>query len=271
MQFKHFIQKYPVPGYFILTFVVSWSGAFMLVAPDLFHKQPLTKLDGLLMFPVMILGPALVSILLTRILEGKQGLKNLWSKILKWRLPLKWWLVAFLIPPCLILVTLFLLKAFISDSFTPNFFPVGILFGIPAGFLEETGWSGFAFPRLRLKQPFFKAAIILGLFWSLWHLPVIDFLGAASPHGEYLIPFFLAFTAILTAMRLLIAWLYTNTNSILLAQFTHVISTGSLVVFGPFAVSPAQETLWYACYAILLWIVVLILLLKKSSGPNRLI
>jgi membrane protease YdiL (CAAX protease family) len=266
MRLKNLIQKYPVASYFILTFAISWFGAFILVAPNLLRKQPITKLDGLLMFPVMITGPALVSILLTRILEGKQGLRNLWSKIFRWRLPLKWWLVAFLIPPCIILTTLLLLKTLVSDSFTPNFFAAGILFGVPAGFLEEIGWSGFAFPGLHLKQQFFKAAIIVGLFWSLWHLPVIDFLGAASPHGKYLFPFFLAFTAILTGMRLLIAWLYTNTKSILLAQFTHIISTGSLVVFGPFAVSPAQETLWYACYAILLWIVVLILLLKKSSS-----
>jgi hypothetical protein len=41
----------------------------------------------------------------------------------------------------------------------------------------------------------------LGLLWSAWHLPVIDYLGVATPHGEYWLPFFLAFALAMTAMR----------------------------------------------------------------------
>jgi hypothetical protein len=57
-------------------------------------------------------------------------------------------------------------------------------------------------------------------------------------------------------MRLLIALVYSNTESILMAQLVHIISTGSLVMFGPAKVSAAQETLWYSAYAVLLWITV---------------
>ena len=60
----------------------------------------------------------------------------------------------------------------------------------------------------------------------------------------------------MTAMRVLIAWTYTNTNSILLAQLLHATSTGSLVVFSPPHVSAAQESLWYTLYASVLWLFV---------------
>jgi len=70
------------------------------------------------------------------------------------------------------------------------------------------------------------------------------------------LPFFLAFIALVAAMRVLIVWVYSNTNSVLLAQLMHASSTGFLIILSPSSVSPAQETLWYAIYAAVLWLVV---------------
>ena len=89
-----------------------------------------------------------------------------------------------------------------------------------------------------------------------WHIPVIDYLGTSTPHGAYWFPFFLAFTAAMTAMRVLISWIYSNTNSVVLAQLLHASSTGSLVIFSPGRVAAAQESLWYTVYAAVLWLVV---------------
>jgi membrane protease YdiL (CAAX protease family) len=259
MNLKKFIQRYPASCYFVITFTISWLGAFIVVAPKIISREPVPKMDGILMFPIMILGPAAASIILTAITEGKEGLRNLFSRMTKWKVPGKWYLIAFLISPCLIMTVLLLLTGFVSPAFTPNFFPFGLLFGIPAGFFEEIGWTGFAFPQMRLSLSFTKSGIILGFLWGLWHLPVIDFLGAASPHGEYWLPFALSFIVAMAAIRIIIVWIYTNTNSVLLAQLLHMISTGSLVLLGPSKVTPGQEALWYAYYAIALWITVLII------------
>ena len=62
----------------------------------------------------------------------------------------------------------------------------------------------------------------------------------------------------MTAMRVLIAWVYSNTKSVLLAQLLHASSTGSLVIFSPPRVTAAQESLWYAVYASASWLVVAI-------------
>jgi membrane protease YdiL (CAAX protease family) len=271
MNLKKLIQRYPATSYFITAFFISWAGAFILVAPKLFSGQPIPKMDGILMFPIMIIGPAASSIILTALTEGKAGLQNLRSRMGKWKVPGKWYIISFLIPPCLVTIVLLLLRNFVSPVFTPQFFVLGFLFGIPAGFFEEIGWTGYAFPKLRLSHSFIKSGLILGLLWGLWHLPVIDFLGAASPHGDYLLPFALAFIAAMAAIRIIIVWIYSYTNSTLLAQFMHAVSTGSLVIFGPPKVSSAQETLWYALYAVALWMVILIawrLRAKKQPGPS---
>ena len=52
----------------------------------------------------------------------------------------------------------------------------------------------------------------MGLLWASWHLPVINYLGSATPHGAYWYALFLAFTVAMIAMRVLICWIYVNTN-----------------------------------------------------------
>jgi membrane protease YdiL (CAAX protease family) len=204
----------------------------------------------------MLLGPAVAGIWLTSATGGKPALRALWATFTKARVGGRWYLLALAIPCILILVTLYLLDAFYSPVFKPNFFPIGLLFGIPAGFLEEIGWSGFAFPALQKKFSFFRSTLIVGALWVLWHLPVVDFLGAASPHKNYFWAFFLAFALAMTAMRVIICSLFRRTRSLLLAQFTHAMSTGFLVVLGPNGVTPGEEAAWYAIYGLLLWGVV---------------
>ena len=120
---------------------------------------------------------------------------------------------------------------------------------------------------MREKLSSFSAAVLLGLLWGLWHAPVIDYLGTATPHGHSWFSFFLAFTATMTAMRVLIAWLYSNTKSVLLAQLMHVCSTGSLVIFSPPGVTAAQESFWYAFYAVALWLLIAALATRQPEFP----
>ena len=175
-----FLQRHPVASYFALTFAISWAGALCVAAPHLLRHEPLPKLTGILMFPAMLLGPSLVGIILTRAVDGKAGLRDLGSRIGRWRLPARWYL-ALLIPPFLVLAVLFCLETLVSPVYAPNRFLIGILFGVPAGFLEEIGWMGYAFPKMRTENNALAPSILLGLLWSLWHLPVIDFLGTATP------------------------------------------------------------------------------------------
>jgi membrane protease YdiL (CAAX protease family) len=260
------LRSHPVACYFGLTFFISWLGAFLVAAPHLLRGQPLPKLTGILMFPAMLVGPSLTGILLTRLIDGPVGLRDLFSRMRRLRFPARWY-TAPLIPSVLVLSILLLLKTFLSPVYAPNRFWLGLAFGIPAGFFEEIGWTGFAFPKMCLKLPPLRAAIFLGLLWSLWHAPVINFLGAAVPHGVYWPHFFAAFATAMTAMRVLISWLYAHTKSIPLAQLMHACSTGALVVFSPPAASASQEALWYASYGAALWLLVAVLFLSQPGFP----
>lgn len=260
-----FFQSHSVTAYFLLVFTISWLAALAVASPHLLRHEPLPIITGILMFPAMLLGPSLGGIFLTGIVAGKPGLRDLFSKMLRAGIGPRWYL-PLLIPPALILSLLFVLKTFVSPAYTPNLFLMGVFFGVPAGLLEEIGWTGFAFPKMSSQHNALGASILLGLLWGLWHLPAVNYLGTATPHGAYWFPFFLAFTFAMTAIRVLISWLYTNTKSVLIAQLMHISSTGALVVFSPPAVSARQEVIWYVLYGIALWIVVLIVV-KKFGTP----
>jgi membrane protease YdiL (CAAX protease family) len=211
------------------------------------------------MFPLMLLGPSLSCIILTLKDGGRAGWKNLLSRLSFRRWTNRSWLSLLLVPPILIGMVLFAFSKLSGPVYSPNFFPAGFIFGLMAGFLEEIGWMGYAFPALRNKYSFLPASLLLGFLWGCWHLPVIDFLGSATPHGRWLPAFFIVFVFAMMAIRILICMLYSKTGSILSAMLLHASSTGFLATLSPPQVSAAQETSWYFVYGILLWVSVFLI------------
>jgi len=156
----------------------------------------------------------------------------------------------------MVLITLWVLVWLVSPIYTPNHFYIGLLFGILAGVVEEIGWTGVALPALKTRFSITTAGVVLGVCWGVWHLPVIDYLGTAYPHGSWLPYYFFAFILVMTAMRVLMAWIYDATGSGLPVILMHASSTGSLAALGPSPLSAGQESLWYLVYALVIWAVV---------------
>lgn len=222
-------------------------------------------MSPLALFPVMVLSVAGLGIALIAWREGRVGLRRVLDEERRWRVPARFYLAP-LLPPACIAVTLLVMSLAVSRAFAPQLFAIGFIFGIVAGFFEELFWSAFAYPRLAAWLGPLPGSAVLGVAWAVWHTPVVDALGAASQHGAALPAFFAAFALVLVSLRVLIAWVYRSSGSLLLAQLTHASSTAFLVVLGPPHVTASQEAAWYAVYGLLLGAAALTIALAAPVG-----
>lgn len=112
--------------------------------------------------------------------------------------------------------------------------PVGLpialvwIFFLGGPLQEEFGWRGFAFENLRKKYRALTVAVIAGLMWGLWHLPLF-FVPRAEDY--YNRPIWgLILTTILVGV--ILAWFYMNTKgSIFAVMLGHAMFNWSNWVF----------------------------------------
>jgi hypothetical protein len=78
-----------VLGYVALAFAFSW--AWWL--PMMVAGQTSRAGDGWPTHLLGLTGPALAAIVITATTEGRPGLADLRQRALRWRLPLRWWLL----------------------------------------------------------------------------------------------------------------------------------------------------------------------------------
>src|SRR5688572_19843005 len=99
---KAFITKYSVLTYLALTFAISWGGFLLAVGPGGFASTT-WQTDGRFPFAVlaMLAGPAVAGVLLTGLVDGMAGLREIHRRFLKWRVGAGWYAVALLPAPLL--------------------------------------------------------------------------------------------------------------------------------------------------------------------------
>jgi membrane protease YdiL (CAAX protease family) len=207
--------------FFVLAYALFWAVEIPLAL----------RAQGLIAAPipwslhyVAAYGPLLAAILVTGVTSGREGLKALFGRMLKWRVRPVWWLVALapLVLYALVAVALRFVQGHWPEvsalgqiDFLPNLgagaLPVWFLtFGLG----EETGWRGFALPRLQRGRSALSATVILWALWALWHLPLFFYLYDAT----ILVGFLLG----LLAGAITFTWLYNSTGgSILLVALWH--------------------------------------------------
>jgi pimeloyl-ACP methyl ester carboxylesterase/membrane protease YdiL (CAAX protease family) len=268
---KAFVTKHQVPTYFALTFAISWSGALLVIGGGGGMRATTPTSDPRFAFAVMamLLGPSVTGILLTWLVSGRGGLRELLSRLLRWRVGAMWYAVALLTAPILMTATLLWLSS-ASPAFLPGIFTsedkaslllISLAVGFSAGLFEELGWTGFAIPALRRRYGVLATGLVVGTLWSAWHLlPNVWSSRAAS--GELAMSAYLVaigvgvFVGYLTAFRVLMVWVYELTESLFLGMLTHVSFTASLLTLNPLNLAGWNLQLYSFALAAMLWVAV---------------
>jgi membrane protease YdiL (CAAX protease family) len=83
---------------------------------------------------------------------------------------------------------------------------------------EETGWRGFALPRLQTQTSPLIAALIIGVFWATWHFPFWQAEGQPVSTLEFLVAMYIGHLL----LSVLIVWICNRAGgSIVVAGFAH--------------------------------------------------
>lgn len=200
------VRRHPIITFFVLTYAISWwavlFGGFIPAAP---------------------LVAALIVIPIT---QGWAGLRELGSRMIRWRVRWYWYAVAIGLPLAVHLVTVGLnvvagagLPSLAVSSLTTFLmvFAVRLINPLDGPMGEEPGWRGFALPGLQTTLSPLLATMILAVLITGWHLPLV-FLEEGGLQPTFLVSVVLGTVAV----TFWYTWLFNHTGgSVLMVLVAH--------------------------------------------------
>jgi uncharacterized protein len=283
---KAFIKSHPVLSFYALAFAITWGTILIVVGAGpnaiLATKEQYSTLMPFL-YPMMLVGPSVAGIVLTVLLYGRAGLRELRSRLLRWRVNARWYALALLTAP-LSMVAVLLALSLISPEYLPGIFTttdkaalllMGIMGGLAAGIFEELGWTGFVIPRLRLRHSVLATGLFVGVLWGVWHI-LVNVLAGNTMTGSLSLTTYLPATLFvllvgwLPAYRMLMVWVYERTNgSLLVAMLMHASLTFSTLSVAPLAITGAALVIYQLVFAAALWVVVGVVAVAQGGHLSR--
>lgn len=252
--------------YFGLAYLISWVIWFPMYAEVIgMGEQPF--------FPYLHaiggLGPLIASFITTFIYSGKEALKQLLRQCIQPK-PLIYLVIALVSPFLLAVLAMgydhflsnapFDLEVLTKSSEFPefgfiSFFAYNLVF---FGFGEEVGWRGFALPRLQSKFNALNSALILTVFWALWHLPLFLYRpGYVSMDSAGVFGWIFS----LLTGSVLLSWLYNSSraNLLICAVFHSTIDVAFTADFSN------QHIMGYMGFLITIWGILTIIIFKPAN------
>src|SRR4051794_23261494 len=186
----------------------------------------------------MSLGAGLAAFLVTAALSGRAGVADLTRRSVRWRVPVRWYLIALLSVP--VGATLISLVIYGPQALaTPSGAWPRALAEVVAVFVvqlvlfqlaEEIGFTGFLQDHWQDRYHPMKLTLYVALLWAVWHIP--DHFAEEGWGVEALISapviFVIEFVSLFFA-RALFVWFYNVTGfSVLLVAIFHASFDGAI-------------------------------------------
>ena len=262
-------HRHQLLGFFVLTYAISWVIWWAMAASALSIATPI----GWALNIIATAGPTIAAVALAVALGGG-ALGRLLSGFSIRRTSVGWALVALVLPLAMIALAIALSVGFMGGA-TPVV-SVAVLGSILFEWIrvvlvggpleEEAGWRGFRLPRLQDRWSAFSSAVLLGLLWGLWHIPLYfvpgtgQFDSAAGGSAAFSIGAFVVWTM---GLSVLFAWLLNQSRGslIVVVLFHASVNTGS---FMPSAVSSTGAA--SLLYVLITWVVALLVVWRDGSA-----
>ncbi len=216
---RSLITRFPIATFVTLTLLAQLGVvvATWLLIPEgqEMHSDSPSARMAHMVFRFRVFFPLGLAIWLTVYLDGWGGLKKLFGSYFHWRVPAKWYLLAFSWKFMLGYIGIFSVVSMGLDQW-PGWLNYNWLsetvrnaaFVIGIAVVEETSWIRFSVTRLQEKRSALFSATWVGLAWGLWYLMMM-LLGEGVPDG---IPWY-AFLTSMFSLAVFLTWAYNSTRS----------------------------------------------------------
>jgi membrane protease YdiL (CAAX protease family) len=275
---RRLVVRHPVATFLVMVYAINTAVALspLLTRRDIlpFGLAPYDSLGH-------IFGVALPAFIVVAATSVKTGVRDLASRSLRWRVGVRWYLVAlFGMPVAVVLCAsaifgLAPLNALVEkwQLLLTVVLPQLVLLILFFNLAEEVGWTGFLQARLQERHGPLKASVIVTLPFALFHLPgwMVEFgLGFSQLHLALLLTGIFGISQLFG--RVVIMWLYNNTKySVLLVGMFHSSFNVTTSAFGPFIPVPAGSTFLIAAPVVALAAVLIAVFTRGrlSYEPER--
>ena len=240
-----------------LTFIITYTlaGIYKLIGGDITNRIGFTVLGAIIMFI-----PAISAIIVKKIIHHEKLKTDL---LISFKIN-KWFFVAWLIIPIIMFFSLGISLLFPDVIYSPEmsgyikrfesiltpaqieqmknslvtlplnpvwlFLIQGMIAGVTinaiAAFGEELGWRGFLLKEFK-EMHFFKAAVIIGFIWGVWHAPLILMGWNYPQHPQMGVLMMTIFCILLTPLLLYIT---IKSKSVIAAAIMHGTINGTYLL-----------------------------------------
>jgi uncharacterized protein len=235
---RRLIARHPATAFLVMAFGFGWTSLIpILLSENGFGVVPIELPLTVVQSFVTILGLALPAFLVTAATGGKEGVHDLLSRLLRWRVGVHWYLLALfgLLVAMLLAAIPFLgvapLEALAQKwglIFTV-FLPGVILPFLHTNLWEELGWTGYLQSTLQERRGPLLASVMVAPVFALFHLPayfvagwIVDEHTPLSQLPNVLVEYVGVVAVFSIFFRILAIWLYNVTGrSVLLVGLFH--------------------------------------------------
>jgi membrane protease YdiL (CAAX protease family) len=216
----------------------------------------------------------LAALLVTAALSGRAGLANLTHRSVRWRVPVRWYLIALLSVP--VGATLISLVIYGPQALaTPSGGWPRALAEVAAVFVpqlalqlaEEIGFTGFLQRHWQDRYHPLKLTLYVALLWAVWHMP--DHFAVEGWGVEQLISAPVVFAIEVVSLffaRALFVWFYNVTAfSVLLVAIFHASFDGSINQLSRDIVPASNITRFLIFSAVIVLAATIVIITTKSQ------
>src|ERR687894_785978 len=222
------VARHPATAFLVMAFGFGWMSLVpILLSENGFGVVPIELPLTLVQTLATLLGLALPAFLVTAATSGREGVRDLLSRLLRWRVGIRWYLVAiFGLFVAVLLAAVPFLGAAPLEALGQKW---GLLFtvflpGVVLPFLhtnlwEELGWTGYLQSALQERRGPLLASVMVAPVFVLFHLPayfvagwIVEDRTPLSELPNVLLQYVVVVSVIAIFLRVLIMWLYNVTG-----------------------------------------------------------